>query len=61
MQRIKKLELIRPFFIPQRILPPKEYKVNKELVTMRNNKGNCRSFLSLEVEPRNLYKETDFL
>jgi len=29
----QKLELIRSFFIPQRILHPKEHKINKKLVT----------------------------
>ena len=43
------MELIRSFFIPRRILPPKEHKINKQLVTFRNNKEKCRSGLSLKV------------
>jgi hypothetical protein len=35
--------------IPRSILPPKEYKINKELVMFRNNQRNRRPFLTLNV------------
>jgi hypothetical protein len=49
MQQITRLELIRPFFIPQRILPPKECKINKQLVIFQNNQRNSWPFLTLKV------------
>ena len=54
-QQTKILELIHPFFpIPQRILPAKEHRSNKQLVMFRNNKRNSRQFLTLK-EGHNIY------
>jgi hypothetical protein len=61
MQQIERLKLIHPSFFPQRILPPEENKINKELVMFRNNQQISRTFLTLKVGHRHLYNEGNFL